>query len=219
VFVATREYSDPCGIARALDRVGERWALLIVRELMFGPKRFGQLRAGLGSISPNVLSQRLAEMEADGLIDHIELGPPVGATVYALTDQGRDLEPVLTALARWGSGQPLPASGELSTDALLFALKTTFDPAALKLAAVAVEVRLGSDRVQIRLSPDGIAIERGFDTSGDVTIETDPATLRAVAFAGRPIREVIAAGSLRVTGPERLARAALACFRRPKPAH
>src|SRR6266536_1537935 len=94
-----RLFDDPCGIARALDAVGERWSLLVVRELAFGPKRFNDLRRGLGGVSPNVLSQRLSELDRDGIVRRRVAGPPVGAAIYELTPSGRDLAPVLEALA------------------------------------------------------------------------------------------------------------------------
>src|SRR3954453_16256912 len=101
-MAAPRTYDDACGIARALDVVGERWALLVVRELVLGPKRFGQLHRGLPGMSPNVLSQRLRELEDAGVVEKHELDPPASVVVYGLTDRGRELEPVLHALGRWG---------------------------------------------------------------------------------------------------------------------
>src|SRR5438552_11330080 len=118
-----RSYADPCGLARALSVTGERWALLVVRELLFGPKRFSDLIRGLPHLSQNVLSQRLRELEQAAIIRRRRLGPPVSAQVYELTARGLELEPVLLAMARWGAQQPLPPSGELSTDALMLALK------------------------------------------------------------------------------------------------
>jgi DNA-binding HxlR family transcriptional regulator len=85
----TRTYGDPCGVARSLDVVGERWALLVVRELLLGPKRFADLRAGLPAMSPNVLSQRLRELEGHGIVQRRELGPPVRVHLYELTPWGR----------------------------------------------------------------------------------------------------------------------------------
>src|SRR5581483_3949013 len=98
-----RSYADPCGIARALDVIGERWALLVVRELMLGPRRFGQLRDGLPDTSPNVLSQRLRELEDDGVVRRQLLPPPASVVVYELTERGQSLGPVLMELGRWGS--------------------------------------------------------------------------------------------------------------------
>ncbi len=101
-----RTYGDPCGVARALDAVGERWALLVVRELLLGPKRFSALHRGLGAASQNVLAQRLRELEAAGIVRRRRLGPPAGSWVYELTEQGSELEPVLIALGQLG---PQPA--------------------------------------------------------------------------------------------------------------
>src|SRR4051812_18209103 len=98
--MAARTYDDPCGIARALDVVGERWALLVVRELLLGPKRFADLVRGLDGVSQNVLSQRLRDLEGDGVIARRRLGPPVSASVYELTPWGRELGPVLGSLGR-----------------------------------------------------------------------------------------------------------------------
>src|SRR5690348_1683989 len=103
-----RTYSDRCGVARALDLVGERWALLVVRELLFGPKRFSDVRAGLPHVSPNVLSERLRDLAGAGLLTSRRLGPPVSADVYELTPRGRELAPVLIELGRWGSRAPAP---------------------------------------------------------------------------------------------------------------
>src|SRR6266508_3352318 len=101
-----RRYADPCGIARALDVIGERWALLIIRELMLGPRRFGQIRDGLPDTSPNVLAQRLRELEDDGVVRRHTLDPPASVVVYELTGRGRALEPLLVELGRWGSATP-----------------------------------------------------------------------------------------------------------------
>ena len=95
----TRRYDDPCGIARALDAVGDRWSLLIVRELIFGPKRFSQLRDGLHGVSPNVLSQRLRDLEDGGIVRRDALDPPAAVAVYGLTARGLALEPIASALA------------------------------------------------------------------------------------------------------------------------
>src|SRR3954465_204093 len=98
-----RTYGDRCGIARALDVVGERWALLVVRELLLGPKRFTDLRAGLPNIGPDVLAQRLRDLEGSGLVRRATLPPPAASAVYELTERGADLEEVVLALGRWGS--------------------------------------------------------------------------------------------------------------------
>src|ERR687895_1821390 len=102
-----RTYDDACAAAHALDLVGERWALMVVRELVLGPKRFTDLRTGLPQASPNVLAQRLKELEEVGVVRKRRLPPPAASQVYELTDWGRELESVLIALGRWGARAPL----------------------------------------------------------------------------------------------------------------
>ena len=99
-----RAYNQFCALATALDRIGERWTLLVIRELLVGPKRYSDLREGLPGIAANLLAQRLRTLEADGLVRKRRLPKPAASTVYELTDLGRDLEPALLALMRWGSG-------------------------------------------------------------------------------------------------------------------
>src|ERR671924_23795 len=96
-----RTYGDRCGVARALDLVGERWALLVVRELLLGPKRFTDLRSGLPHVSPDVLSQRLRELEEAGIVRRGKLPAPAGSRIYELTERGRQLEPVILELGRF----------------------------------------------------------------------------------------------------------------------
>lgn len=101
-----RTYSDACGIARALDAVGDRWALMVVRELLLGPKRFGDIRSGLPKLSADVLSQRLRDLEDVGVVRRSTVPPPASVKVYELTQSGLALEPVLVALGRWGGRTP-----------------------------------------------------------------------------------------------------------------
>jgi DNA-binding HxlR family transcriptional regulator len=100
---ARRKYDQGCGSAHALDLIGDRWALLVVRELLLGPKRFTDLRDGLPGIGPNVLSQRLKELEEVGVLRRHVLPPPAASAVYELTEWGRELEDVLVQLGRWGA--------------------------------------------------------------------------------------------------------------------
>ena len=195
-----RRYDDPCGIARALDVVGDRWALLVVRELMFGPKRFLQLRSGLHGVSPNVLSQRLRDLEDAGLVRRDVLEPPASVAVYELTARGRALEPVLLELGRWGSQEPVTTARELSVSALLVALKTVFDPA----AAVDAVYGLRVDGQWFRLAVTGqsIDITAGRPPHPTVTFDTDAATLRAVAFGREPVAEAQREGRLAVHGDQ-----------------
>ena len=195
-----RRYDDPCGIARALDVVGDRWALLVVRELLFGPRRFAQLRAGLPGISPNVLAQRLRELAGAGLLEHGRLDPPASVPVYQLTSRGRALEPVLLALGRWGSQQPVtPGSHELSASALLVALLTLFDPAQAVDGTFAL--RLDGEWYRVTVTGPSISIAR--TAAGPpplASLEADAATLRSVAFGRERPAEAERAGRLRITG-------------------
>ena len=177
-----RTYGDRCGIARALDIVGERWALLVVRELLLGPKRFTDLRAGLPLIGPDVLSQRLRELEASGVVVRDKLPPPAASQVYALTERGRALEPIVLELGRWGSQAPVPAEdAPLGADAAMLALKTMFRGRGLRAT---YEVRLGENRYAVRVDGDRLDVERGSAHGQDATITTDPGTLATVLWHG-----------------------------------
>lgn len=196
-----RNYGDSCGIARALDLVGERWTLLVVRELVLGPKRFTDLRAGLPGVSADVLSQRLRELEAAGVVVRRTLSPPAAARVYELTDWGRELEPVLHALGRWGSQTALPAQAPpLSADAAVVAMQTTFDPGAAGDIDAAYELRLGDWPFTIRISDRRLHTRQGTADGAVATIDTDTATLASVLWHGRPLDDAIAVGSLSIHG-------------------
>lgn len=201
-----RTYGDPCGIARALDVIGERWALLIVRELLLGPKRFTDLRAALGA-SPNVLTQRLADLESAGVVQHRS----VGGAPYELTDWGRELHPILLQLGRWGARSLHRPDGELGVDALLLALQSTFVPRDAAGLRASYELRLGEERFHVDVTPEGIAIGRGNAPKPDAIIETDPATLRAVVFGDRKL----AGAPVEIRGDARLGRAFFRSFSRP----
>src|SRR4051812_39697744 len=143
LMTGLRSYGDPCGIARALDVVGERWALLIVRELLLGPKRFTDLRAAMGA-SPNVLTQRLGELETAGVV----FRRSTGGALYELTDWGRELHPLLLQLGRWGARAAHRPVGELSVDALMLALEASFVPQNADVRAT-YELRLGEERYAV----------------------------------------------------------------------
>ncbi len=120
VMARVRTYDDGCAAAHALDLVGERWALLVVRELLLGPKRFTDLRSGLPNASPNVLAQRLRGLEAAGVVRRRKLPPPAASRVYELTEWGKDLEPVIISLGKWGVRSPSkPRDTELGVDSLV----------------------------------------------------------------------------------------------------
>jgi DNA-binding HxlR family transcriptional regulator len=212
-MAGARNYDDPCGVARALDVVGERWTLLVVRELLFGPKRFSDLVRGLPGMSQNVLSQRLRELAGAGLVERRRLGPPVSGQVYELTERGSALRPVVVELARWGSRIPTSSRADLSPDALVLALLTTFDPDGAEDVRVALV--LDDDRFVAEVVRGRLEIVRGEAGGADAEIRTDTAGLRSVVFGGRELAEAVAAGEVEVRGDAGRAAGFVTHFPRP----
>jgi DNA-binding HxlR family transcriptional regulator len=224
-----RSYDDPCGVARALDAVGERWALLVVRELLHGPKRFSALSAALPGMSQNVLSQRLRELEDAGVVARRTLGPPASARGYELTDRGYELESALLALGRWGSRIPTGSAAELSVDALILALQTTFDPAVAAGQQARVDLIIDDDRFRAEIASGDFNVARGVGTGreagrfggagglggADAALISDATTLRAVVFGGVGLAEAEGGGRLRIEGDRQVAEWFTGCFPRP----
>ena len=215
----TRTYGDACGISRALDRIGERWALMIVRELLLGPKRFTDLRTGLPPASPNVLSQRLRELEQAGVVRRRTLAPPAGSRVYELTEWGLELEPVITALGRWGARAPLsPPEIGMSLDAHVLSLKTLFDPGLAEGFAATLELRLGEQRFRADVAGGELEVVRGEASTPDAVVTTDPGTLLALAHRRRGFPDALAAGEIAIEGDGRAVERFLGLFTLPPPA-
>ena len=196
-----RHYDDPCGIARALDLLGERWALLVVRELIFGGKRFGQLRKSLPGAGPNVISQRLAQLAAAGIVTQRRLEPPAEVTVYELTERGRAIEPILWELGRWGSRTPMASGAEMSTAALLLALKTTYTGDGDGVYEVAID----GERFTVRAGAGTLDVTAGRADKPVASFASDVATLRRFAFGRMSLTTAEASGRLTVTGSRRAA--------------
>ena len=197
----TRPHEDGCGIAHASDLLGQRWALLVVRELLLGPKRFTDLRAGIPDISPNVLGQRLRELEESGIVTRRKLAPPAAVQVYELTEWGRQLEPAVLALGRWASGSPsFPRDAEMGPDSLVLALKSTFDPAKSDGLEASYELRLGEIPFSIRIADGGFEAVRGEAGNPDAVIHSDPNTIASVVFGGNPLGRAVEAGDVRIDG-------------------
>ncbi|OZM71956.1 transcriptional regulator [Amycolatopsis antarctica] len=213
-----RHYDDPCGVARALDLVGERWALLVVRELLLGPKRFTDLRAGLPAAGQNVLSQRLRGLEDAGVVHRRRLGPPASAWVYELTAHGRELEPTLFHLARWGSRTPMTSASPLGTDALMLALRTTFDANAAAGIEGVFTLRLDEDTFRATVATEGLTLDRGAAETPTGTVECSAETFRSLVFGGRRLSEATRDEGVRVTGDRRAVKRFLGLFPRPTPA-
>lgn len=214
-----RTYGEACGIPRALDRVGERWSLMIVRELVLGPKRFTDLREGLPKVSPDVLAQRLRELEDFGIVAKRKLPPPAASQVYELTDWGLELEPVLIALGRWGARAPMNEEPcGMSLDSHVLSLQTLYDPALAEGLEATLELVLDGQPFHAELSASGLDIERGEAVAPHARIETDPTTLIEVSHRHRKFDDAVRAGDLMVTGDKRLAKRFFGFFPLPEPA-
>jgi DNA-binding HxlR family transcriptional regulator len=214
-----RTYGEACGIPRALDRIGERWALMIVRELVLGPKRFTDLRTGLPAVSPNVLSQRLRELEGYGVVRKRKLPPPAASTVYELTEWGAELEHVLKALGRWGARAPLlPGEPVMSFDAHILSFRTLFDPALAGDFETTLELRFGEDVFHARVHEGTLDLGRGAPADPDAVIESDVGTLLAIAHGRRDLDDAIRLEELRITGDELAVRRFVGLYTLPAPA-
>jgi DNA-binding HxlR family transcriptional regulator/putative sterol carrier protein len=218
-MASMRTYCDGCAAAHALDIIGERWALLVVRELLLGPKRFTDLRAGLPAVSPNVLAQRLRELERAGVLRRCKLPPPAASKVYELTEWGMELEPVIVRLGRWGARSPSkPRDAALGVDSLVLSFRTMFAPHTAEGLGASYELRLGED-VFVAVVGDGrFEIARGGAEKADATIETDAATLAALVYEGRELAEALRAGEVKIEGDEAAVERFVRLFSLPEPA-
>jgi DNA-binding HxlR family transcriptional regulator len=218
-MATTRTYEDGCAAAHALDLVGERWALLVVRELLLGPKRFTDLKSGLPHASPNVLAQRLRDLEAAGVVRRGKLPPPAASRIYELTEWGRDLEPVIIALGRWGVRSPTkPPDAELGVDSLILSFRTMFDPDRAEGLDALYEFRLGEDRFRAEVAEGRLEIARGTAEQPDATVEAEAGTLAALVYDELELDDTLSSGDLGIEGDRALVERFLALFPLPEPA-
>lgn len=211
-----RRYEDGCAAAHALDLVGERWALLVVRELVFGAKRFTDLRAGLPGISPNVLTQRLEELEQAAVLRRRRLLPPAATSVYELTEWGRELAPILLALGRWGARSPLMTQGlAVSTASLMMSLQAMFDAGRATGLSATIGLHLGDERFHAVVSEEGLALARGEAESAGAVIAGSTPVLAEVVYGGRKFAEAQKSGELVLEGDKALARRFVTLFALP----
>ena len=219
MVVVKRSYGDGCAVAHSLDLVGERWALLVVRELMFGPKRFTDLRAGIPGGSASMLAQRLRELEEVGIVTRRQLGPPASTRVYELTPWGHELRPVLTTLGRWGARSPyMEHDAELSADSFMLALETLFDPHVADGMRADLALHIGRDGFQVRIDGPDLRIARGEPGRSDSSIEADVSTLDSLIWGGRELNEAMRAGDLTIDGDVDLVERFVRLFPLPEPA-
>jgi DNA-binding HxlR family transcriptional regulator len=203
-----RSYDDACGAAHALDLIGERWALLVMRELMLvlGPKRFSDLRADLPGISANVLTQRLEGLEAAGVLTRRKLPPPAGVHVYELTPWGYESEPVLQALGRWAVRSPRhDPSLPLSAVSLMLSFRTMFDPNRAQSLDARIGFRIGAETFMVRLAEGRIEAARGALDGVDAVFAGSTRAIAAAVYGGQPLDALAARGALSVEGDRTLA--------------
>ncbi len=199
----TRSYNQFCGLATALDAVGERWTLLIIRELLSGPRRFKDLMDGLPGISTNLLSERLKELEQRELLRRRALPPPAGSTVYELTPAGQSLETVVIQLGRWGA-RYLPSSLEglslpsVSTAGL--AMKSRFHPERAQEIDEIYQLDFGSEVLQVQIKCGELRIQPGETLKPDVIFRAGMASFVPVFVGHISAEEAIASGSVQVEG-------------------
>lgn len=200
--MAKRSYDEYCGLAVALDLLGERWTMLIVRELLMGPKRFTDLLAGLPGIGTGLLTQRLRELEEAAVIEKAVLPPPAASTVYQLTADGQMLRPALLGLTRWGLRRlGTPAEGQaVNTNLLAFAMAARFNPRSSPAADGDYELRIDDKAFHVAIANGDINIHAGRAHQARATISTNMTTLVEINNGSTTLAEALASQSLVVDG-------------------
>ncbi|MGO1549190.1 MAG: winged helix-turn-helix transcriptional regulator [Nesterenkonia sp.] len=223
-----RSYSDACGITRALDVVGERWAVPVVRELIFGPRRYSDLAAALPKVSTNILGARLKELTAAGVTNKRRLTPPAATTVYELTPWGAALEPALIALGRWAAHTPTDLGHQsFSASSFALSLKTTFAPDAAAGKNCALRLVMGADVFDAQVTEGDFTIRRADPTGvddfadlgdGAVThVEAEPKTMAALVYQRLDPINDFDSGEVRIDGPLHSWETFAQCFTLPDP--
>jgi DNA-binding HxlR family transcriptional regulator len=200
-IMSARRYGQFCGVTRALEIVGERWALLIIRDLLVSPKRFTDLRQGLPRIPTNILSTRLKELEEAGVVRRRVLPRPSGAVVYELTEYGQELDDVVMALGRRGAqrlGEPGP-DDIVTEDSMIMAMRSTFHPEAAIGRNVRYQLNLGTIVIHMDIDNGHLEVASGEGQDRDIVIEAGPAIKALMAGEITP-DEALADGSVKVTG-------------------
>jgi DNA-binding HxlR family transcriptional regulator len=213
-----REYGEFCGLAKALDLVGSRWTLLIVRELLTGPKRYSELEAGLPGIPTNVLASRLRELEATGLVERALQARPSTSVVYALTPYGLELREPVISLGLWGArslGKPT-SRDSFSIAALAVALGGTFDADAARDRDLLVEIRLDGRRLYVHVRDRQVSFPHVPSAAPDVVIDTTPPVFAELFGGYTDIDAAVAGGHARVEGSTRGARQFFTIFHLPE---
>jgi len=194
-----RRYDDACGLAHALELLGERWAMLVLRELAFGPRRFSELKADLPGISANVLTQRLTELEKRGIVRRTTLPPPASVQVYEATPWGLEASPLIGALGKWAARSPLHnPTLPMSHVALMMSFQTLFAPECAGDLNARIGFRFGNVSYVVRVADGAIAIDRREPEQVDVTFSGTPTNMVAVIHGGAPMDLVEIDGDMSV---------------------
>jgi len=199
--VPTRAYHQYCGIAHAMELVGERWAMLVVRDLLLGPKRFTELRQGLPRIPSNILSARLKELEEHGIVRRRLMPRPATGVAYELTPYGAELEDVLLGFGRWGAqslGDPHP-DDIVTGDSLVLALRATFQAAAARSLSARYELRVGPVVIHAVITRGQLQAAEGPLPDADLLIDAGPLLKRLMAGEVGPA-DALASGQVRIQG-------------------
>ena len=200
-----RWYHDACGAALGLELLGERWSLLIVRELMFGGRRFSDLRGSLSGISANILTMRLEGLERAGVVQRRLLPPPASIQIYELTQWGYEAEVILRELGRWATRSPLhDPTLPLSAASLLMSFRTMYSPKRAKDKAATIGFRFGADGFVVDFDSKGAHPRRAEPQGCALTVVSDPTTLASVVYSGRSVADAEATGELALTGDRKL---------------
>lgn len=186
-----RRYDDACGLAHALELIGERWAPLVLRELMFGPRRFSELRADLPGISANVLTQRLGDLEQRGLVRRTQLPPPASVQVYEATEWGLEAAPVMRSLGRWAVRSPGHDPGQfVSRVSIMMSLQTMFDARRAGDLEARVGFRMGDTLFTVEIDDGAIAVERGEADDVDLLFTASAEQVAGILYGGAPLDTV-----------------------------
>ncbi|MFK0298280.1 winged helix-turn-helix transcriptional regulator [Brevundimonas sp. NPDC090276] len=197
----SRRYHDACGAAHGLDLIGERWALLVIRELMMGPRRFSDLRKDLCGISANVLTQRLEGLEASGIVQRRKLPPPASVQVYELTDWGYEIKPVFMVLGRWAARSPLhDPTLPISAVSIMQSFETMFDPARAGDATMILGFVLGEDRMVVSVAGGRIEARRGEPEEAEVVVRAAPPVVAAAVYGKVPLESMEGEGVMSIEG-------------------
>jgi DNA-binding HxlR family transcriptional regulator len=212
----TREYGQYCGLARALDLVGSRWSLLIVRELLDGPKRFTDLEQGLCNVPTNMLSARLRELEEGGVIERSLQPRPFGAVVYGLSPYGKALEKSLLTLGLWGAQSlgPPPEGSIPSLNHLTFPLRAMFQDQTK--GEHRFLIRAGDDSLNIAINEGKVCFPEDLSFHSEVVLELTPDVLLAILKGYDTFDSAIESDRLRIHGPMNEARQFFEIFRMPE---